>query len=229
MKKSAKEIVIKPIFSKDAREFVKKHHYSGKVVNNSNLHFGVFLDGVCEGVLQFGPPMRKDKMLSLVSGTGWSEMIELNRMAFSDALPQFSESRAISVCIKIIKKNYPHIKWILSFADGTQCGDGTIYRASGFVLTQIKKNRGIIELPNGEIGALMTYGKGSHALKNNGKASPPAGSKFLEGFQFRYIYFIDKNSRKNLTCEEIPFSKINELGAGMYLGEKKVGFKIRCK
>ena len=101
--------------------------------------------------------------------------------------------------------------------------------AGGFVLTQIKKNRGIIELPNGEIGALMTYGKGSHALKNNGKASPPAGSKFLEGFQFRYIYFIDKNSRKNLTCEEIPFSKVNELGAGMYLGEKKVGFKIRCK
>ncbi len=30
--------------AKVANEFVKKHHYSGKVVNNSSLHFGCFLD-----------------------------------------------------------------------------------------------------------------------------------------------------------------------------------------
>lgn len=227
--RSAKEIVIKPIGSSDARDFVKRHHYSGKVVNNSKLHFGVFWDGSCEGVLQFGPPMRKDKMLDLVKGTGWSEMIELNRMAFSDVLPKNSESRAISICMKIIKKNYPHIKWVLSFSDGTQCGDGTIYRASGFVLTQIKKNTGIIRLPNGEITALMTVGKGKHALRNNGKASAPKGSTPLSGYQFRYLYFLHHDEIKNINCEILPFSKINEMGAGMYKGEKKAHVKIRCK
>jgi len=29
----------------------------------------------------------------------------------------------------------PQIKWVISYADGTQAGSGTIYRASGFVLT----------------------------------------------------------------------------------------------
>lgn len=36
----------------------------------------------------------------------------------------------------------------------------------------------------------------------------------------RYIYFIDKSYRKRLTVPEIPFSKIDEMGAGMYKGEK---------
>lgn len=223
----AKDIKIVVISSADARRLIKEVHYSGKVVNNSQLHFGVVLDGKLEGALSFGPPMRKDKVLGLVKDTGWSEMLELNRMAFSEALPRNSESRAIAICIRMIKKAYPHIKWILSFADGTQCGDGTIYRASGFVLTQIKRNTGIIKLPTGEIGALMTYGKGAHALNNKGKASPPKGSTFLEGFQFRYIYFIDPESRKKLTCEEIPFDKINETGAGMYLGKKKDKYVLR--
>ena len=40
----------------------------------------------------------------------------------------------------------------------------------------------------------------------------------FEGYQFKYVYLIDKKSK--LTKPEIPFSKIDELGAGMYKGEK---------
>ena len=40
----AKEIIVKVIPSNIANEFVKKHHYSGKVVSNSQLHFAAFLD-----------------------------------------------------------------------------------------------------------------------------------------------------------------------------------------
>ena len=42
----------------------------------------------------------------------------------------------------------------------------------------------------------------------------------MEGYQLRYIYFIDKAYRARLTVPEIPFSKIDEVGAGMYKGEK---------
>ena len=41
----------------------------------------------------------------------------------------------------------------------------------------------------------------------------------MKGFQLRYIYFLDKGSRHKLTVPEIPFSKIDEMGAGMYKGE----------
>ena len=136
----AKDIVIKPISSRDANRIIKSLHYSGKVVPNSQLHLGVFLDGKCGGALQFGPSINKRGTINVVKGTGWNEFIELNRMALADWLPRNGESRAISQSMKFIKKHYPHIKWVVSFADGTQCGDGTIYRASGFVLTDIRVN-----------------------------------------------------------------------------------------
>ena len=133
----AKEIIVKVIPPKIANDFVKKHHYSGKVVPNSQLHFGAFLDGKLHGVMSYGPSMDKSKLITLVEGTKWNEFIELNRMAFDDYLPRNAESFCIAKSIKLIKKNAPHIKWIVSFADGCSCGDGTIYRASNFVLTSI--------------------------------------------------------------------------------------------
>jgi hypothetical protein len=49
----AKEIIVKVIPAKIANEFVKKHHYSGKVAPNSKIHFGAFLDNKLHGVLSF--------------------------------------------------------------------------------------------------------------------------------------------------------------------------------
>ena len=46
------------------------------------------------------------------------------------------------------------------------------------------------------------------------------GAKLLDFWQLRYIYFIDPSYRQRLTVPEIPFSRIDEMGAGMYKGEK---------
>ena len=214
----AKEIIVKVIPAKIANEFVKKHHYSGKIVNNSSLHFGCFLDNNLHGVMSYGSPFDKSRVLGMVQPCLWNEMLELNRMAFDDYLPKNSESRCLAVSIKLIKKNAPHIKWLLSFSDGTQSGDGTIYRASGFYLTSVKPNSSIIELPNGKRVASMTFTKGKYILQQNGKASIPEGSKKLAGFQLRYIYLIDKTCK--ITVPILPFSKIDEMGAGMYKGQR---------
>ena len=209
----AKEIIVKVINSKVANAFVKKHHYSGKVVNMSSLHFGCFLDNQLHGVMSYGSPMDKRNVLPLVdSGESdinkrWNEMLELNRMAFDDYLPKYSESRCIAISIRMIKKNAPQIKWILSYSDATQCGDGTIYRASGFKLTQINKNGTIYQLANGEIVAK----RGDSKYDFN-------GAKALEGFQNRYILLIDKSCK--IVPEILDFKMIDELGAGMYKGEK---------
>src|SRR5690625_1765440 len=245
---SAKDIVIKPISAKAANALVKRVHYSGKVVNNSVLHLGAFLNDKLEGAMSFGSPMDKRKVLPLVEGTQWNGMLELNRMAFSDLLPRNSESRALAVAFRLIKKHYPHIEWILSFSDATQCGDGTIYRASGFVLTQIKKNNSIWRAPTGEsfaetslrpgIGgskaikkaetiSRTTMTKGAHLAASGGRSSmqrfKDAGWKPIEGYQLRYIYFLNPEAKKRLTVPILPFSKIDKMGAGMYKGIPKIG------
>lgn len=40
-----------------------------------------------------------------------------------------------------------------------------------------------------------------------------------QGFRLRYIYFLDKKYKDRLTVPILPFSKIDEMGAGMYKGE----------
>ena len=208
----AKEIKVKVIPPKVANDFVKKHHYSGKVVPNSKLHFGAFLDGKLHGVLSYGPSINKKGTINLVEGTGWNEFIELNRMAFDDYLPKYSESRCIAISIRLIKKNAPHIKWVISFADGTQCGDGTIYRASGFKLVGIAENTALrINPDTGEAMHVIQ----AHHLK---MSSEFRKWKPFEGYQMKYVYLIDKTCV--LTKPEIPFNKIDEIGAGMYKGEK---------
>ena len=209
----AKEIILKTINSSVANEFVKKYHYSGKVVNLSNLHFGCFLDNKLHGVMSYGPPMDKRNVINLVetSNVGinkkWNEMLELNRMAFDDYLPKYSESRCIAISIKLLKKNAPQIKWLLSYSDATQCGDGTIYRASGFKLTQINKNGTIYRLSNGEIVAKRGDSKYNFE-----------GSEKLVGFQNRYILLLDKNCK--ITVPILDYSEIDKQGAGMYKGKK---------
>ena len=207
-----KEIELKVIPAKIANDFIKKHHYSGKVVNNSFLHFGAFLDKRLHGVMSFGHSLDKAKTQKLVKNTGWNEFCELNRMAFDDYLPRNSESYCIGKALRLLKKNAPHLKWVISFADGCSCGDGTIYRASNFVLTQIKKN------------STMWINDKGDKVQNMSFATNPALNKKdfkrLDGYMLRYVYFLDKKCIKDLTCEIIPFSKIKEMGAGMYKGVK---------
>tara|TARA_R110002167_G_scaffold65329_1_gene184643 strand:- start:321 stop:1001 length:681 start_codon:yes stop_codon:yes gene_type:complete len=221
----AKEIIIKVLPAEVANNFVRKNHYSGKVVPNSKLHFGCFLDNKLHGVLSYGTSMQKSKIIGLVKPCLWNEMLELNRMAFDDYLPKYSESRCISVTIRLLKKHAPHIKWILSYADGCQCGDGTIYRASGFKLVGIKKNTTLLKMPNGEIKADKTLNNKRYIKKGQSASYwKKKGASPIMGNQLKYIYLIDKNC--TITVPILPFSQIDKIGAGMYKG-KKITLKER--
>jgi len=216
---TAKDIEIRVIDSASSRRIVQRYHYSGKCTQNSQIHFGVFLGGKLEGALQFGPSIDKRRMATNL-GIGFNDALELNRMALSDACPKNSESRALGICLRILKKNYNHLKLIVSFADACQCGDGTIYRASGFRLHSFKKNTSLLLMPDGKVTAkkslddkLSSDGKylSSIAIKN--------GAKPLTGYQMKYLYFFDKSLEKNFKF--IPFDRIPD-EVRMYKGSKPI-------
>jgi hypothetical protein len=197
-----------------------------------------------EGAMQFGPSLDKRKLIGLVAGTAWNGFIELNRMAFSEVLPRNSESRAISIGLRLIKKHYPFIEWVISFADGTQCGDGTIYRASGFVLTGISQGS-MWELPPDL--AKINGGPVAHRMKCQDKCSLLSheltkrcmgrtyameeyahrfGGRVLPGFMLRYLYFLNSAAKERLTVPILPFSEIERRGAGMYKGQKRQASEV---
>lgn len=238
MDSTAKDLRIAPIAAKNAIEIVRRVHYSHTYVRNSQLHLGAFWNGRLEGVMSFGPSMDKSKTIGLVRGTAWNGFLELNRMAFSEALPRNSESRALSVAFRLIRKAYPHIEWIVSFADGQQCGDGTIYRAAGGVLTGYSSGS-MWELPP----ELVPFNGGlpvAHRVKVQNKVSRLSkhmlamsggrnysmegwarrfGGRILEGYNFRYIFFLNPKAKDRLTVPVLPYATIDKLHARMYRGK----------
>lgn len=211
---TAKDIRIKVIDPASSRKVVERYHYSGKCTQNSQIHFGVFLNGRLEGALQFGPSIDKRRMAKNL-GIGFNESLELNRMALSDNCPKNSESRTLGICLRILKKKYPYLKVIISFADACQCGDGTIYKASGFKLHSYKANNSLRLMPDGTIVADKTFNN-KVDRKINGISLRE--TKPIAGFQMKYLYFFDKDLEKKFKF--IDFDKIPE-SVKMYKGIRR--------
>ncbi len=220
---SAKKVVLKFISSKDANVFVVKNHYSKKVAATTLFSFGCFLNNNLVGVLQYGRPINKRSMIGLVRNTKWNDFLELNRMVFIDNTPKNIESRSLAISFKLIKKHYPNIDWVISFADATRCGSGTIYRAAGFHLTAIKKNTGLIKLKSTkEDVALLSFSAGHYSKRRkeflkSGFTNVKdyinfryGGFTVLEGYQIRYIKLLTKDTSR-INYDILDFKELDKL------------------
>lgn len=196
---------------------MQRWHYSGALKSNACVRLGVFdADGSIAGALAFGPPIDKRRSIRLVSGTPWNGMVELTRMALRPDLPKNSESRVLSVALRMLRKTYASLEWVLTFADATQCGDGAIYRALGALLTGVKRNSTMLRMPSGEVVSDKTLDN-TYGGKKRAKDS---GAVPLDGFQIRYIIPVRGDIQSRLTVPVLPYSAITDAGAAMYLGER---------
>ena len=69
----------------------------------------------------------------------------------------------------------------------------------------------------------VTATKANNIMETGAASMRPfieAGFTPLQGFQLRYIYFIDPAYRQRLTVPELPYSAIADAGARMYKGER---------
>ena len=97
---------------------------------SSELHLGVFRDGLLVGCLQYGRPLNGTKTSEkILPGV---KMFELNRMVMADSEPRNAESQAIAACHNWLKKN-TDIKYLLSFSDGKEGNVGYIYQATNWL------------------------------------------------------------------------------------------------
>ena len=200
---------IKEVNREIANRIIIKNHYSKKVYSASYIHLGVYIEGELLGILQFGYAMNPASQESVVKNTGIKEYLELNRMWLDDKAGRNSESKAISYSIKYIKRKYPAIKWIQSFAD-ERCGCfGIVYQASNFKYygehssdfweykDEIFHNIHMTVKP----GTKRYTDKVHELQQNKDKATR------LHLRQFRYIYFIDKRCEKDCLLTEKPYEK----------------------
>jgi hypothetical protein len=62
--------------------------------------------------------------------------------------------------------------------------------------------------------------RGRKILEHSMRRYAEMGYCPIAGYQLRYVYFLDKTAQARLTVPILPYSEIEQMGAGMYLGEK---------
>lgn len=186
-----------------AVEIILARHYSRRIVNNSYVHLGVFMDGQLVGVLQLGYALNPSAMGKVVEGTANTEYLELNRMWLDDCAPRNSESQAISYAVKYLRRACPKVAWIQSFADQRCGGWGVVYQAANFEYLGHHWTT-FYEL-DGEVYhemLLTAHAKGGNRGAYLREHIARAEKKRL--LQFRYIYFIKQGWRRRLRMSPMP-------------------------
>lgn len=190
-----------------ANDTIIANHYSRRVYRASTLHLGVFIGGQFLGVLQYGYAMNPASAGSVVAGTGMNEYLELNRMWLDDEAPRNSESRALAMSIRLIRRLRPAVKWIQSFAD-ERCGlFGTVYQAAGF--TYHGEHRGIFWELDGEYfhNSLVTNKRTAHMPRAAFILANLDSATRCELRQFRYLRFLQRRFAKACRHPVRPYPK----------------------
>lgn len=202
------EFYVKEIHKEISKKIIIDNHYSKKVCNDAHthIHLGVFYNGILVGCLQFGYAMNPQSMSSVVNGTSIDEYKELNRMWIKDNIIQYSESRAISYSIKYIKRKFPKVKWIQTFADERCGGLGIVYQACSFSF--YGSHTSIFWEFENEIfhNSIITNNNRGKKLELEKKGFNELAIKF-ELKQFRYIKFINQKWKKKCLLKEMPYPK----------------------
>ena len=127
---------IDQINSTKANKMTALYHYSGVGFKKAMVNLGVFRkeDNKMVGVLQWGCSFQEKIRLDryVKEPIDKNEYLELNRFSMADSEGKNSESQAISLGIKWIKKNMPHIRLLVSYAGRKEGNYGYIYQATNW-------------------------------------------------------------------------------------------------
>lgn len=194
-----------------ADRIIKSNHYSGTVAFGTQVCLGVFEGDELLGVLQLGKGVYPIMTIKHVKDTEMNQYMELNRMWLSDKLPHNSESKAIGLMFKWMRKNRPEIKWLISFADGIEGNCGTIYQATNWIYTGYNQSGGLWVTQEGKKMHVHSASKGLPNQKRETLETKWGPLLRVSGGQFRYIYFLDKKWRKRLRLDSYDYPKASNL------------------
>jgi len=165
------QLVIKPVNKITASECYKKYHYFGGKGFLSSFSYGVYFNNLIEGAISYGIP-NAPCINGLFTEETQQYWLELTRLALSDKLPKNSESRVISITNKMVKREYPKLKGIITYADTEYGHTGTIYRASNYIyvgLTAQKTDLFVNGKPVGKLKGVKYSELGGEWVKRSRK------------------------------------------------------------
>jgi len=229
---NSENLYLRLIDKSTAKNFVKKHHYS----HSSNLcvvSYGLFyqtnilskftegFESKLIGVIIYSQPAGRGAAESISPMVKIDECLELIRLVILDGYGTNIESWFISQSFKLLKKDFPNIKVILSYSDTEQNHKGIIYQATNFIFTGLNSDTNL--MPNFSVSltenpykwihsrtVFSTYG--SHNIDHLKKRIGHTFWRKKEAGKLRYIYILaNKKTKKEilatLKLKNLPYPK----------------------
>lgn len=131
---------VSPVNRKQIGDLVQRH-YLHEWPKQVQLAFGLKRKGKLVGTITYSSiPNELKKRFG-------EQVWELSRLIILDAVPANAESFFIAATIRYIKRHYPSLERLVSFADPKHGHEGTVYKASNWRKAEhISKNLYVYEL-----------------------------------------------------------------------------------
>jgi hypothetical protein len=157
------------------------------------------------GCIVYAQPVGRSAANSLSDSLKISEVFELVRLFIHDGYGRNIESFCISQSFRLLNREFPHIKAVISYADGEQGHSGIIYQATGFLYQGCSS---VALMPNYSISLdpppeykwmhsrTVSSKYGSHNVEHLKRAIGKTFYRKRESNKHRYIIFIGNKSEK---------------------------------
>lgn len=194
-----KKYFVDVVNSSKANKFMSAYHYSGTGFKQAKINLGVYnnSDSKMVGCLQWGcnfqDKIRLDRYVK--DPIKKEEYLELNRFSMADSEGKNSESQAIGLGIKWIKKNCPSVRLLVSYAGRKEGNYGYIYQATNWEYLGYFISKGFWQVDGDEYHLMSLWKKTENSPKQMVEALKDIYTDIRETHtkQFIYIQRLDKN------------------------------------
>ncbi len=186
-----------------AAEVIIRHHYLHAMAAGLRLCFGI-RDHMLGAIVPNAGPVGGPK---LVEGAGTLDCLTLARLWLDDALPRNSESRALGLLVRALRR-HSSVKFLLSYADPVAGHVGYVYQAGNRLYTGLAENQPLLDLGDGVPRHLRSVGStfGTHSAASFRRCGLPIRFIPLQA-NHRYVVFVDRTWRDRLHAPVLPYPK----------------------
>lgn len=189
-----------------AKHAVMRWHYSRRMPKCKLVKFGLWEDGRFAGAVIYG--LGANRHLASPFGLQPTEVCELVRVALAPGR-RHPTSRVVAVSLKLLRRQSPGLKLVVSFADLGEGHYGTLYQAGGWLYLGASEQsyfriHGRIVHPR---TVYDRYGRGGQSLGWLRSNVDQQAERVEMAPKLRYVMPLTKALRRKLQPQALPYPK----------------------
>lgn len=189
-----------------AKHAVMRWHYSRQMPKAKLVKIGVWEAGRFVGAIVYG--LGANRHLCRPFGLAPTETCELVRVALAPGR-KHPTSKCVAISLKLLRRQSPGLRLVVSYADAGQGHVGTIYQAGGWLYLGTAdqsyiKVRGKVEHPR---TLYDRYGRQGQSIPWLREHVDPNAARVPMAPKLKYVYPLDKKLRRELQAAALPYPK----------------------